>query len=123
VAPEAHALRLKKRNQAEQFIHLRFERRAIEAAQASGELQVFAAREMRIEMRLFGHVADAVLELLEILADIAPVKKDAPGIRLDEADDHLDGGAFAGSVGAQVAENLSGATGDRRNVPHCGADC
>ena len=32
-----------------------------------------------------------------------------PLVGLEQAGDHLDGGAFAGAVGSQVAEDLTGA--------------
>ena len=68
--------------EAEQFIHLRVEAGAVQAAQASGQLQVFAAGEVRIEVRLFGHVADAMLEVLEVLVDVAAMEKDVAGVGL-----------------------------------------
>ena len=58
-------------------------------------------------MRLFRHVADALLKGGEIVVDAVAVVKDLPLGGFDQAGEHLHGGAFAGAVGAQVAEDLA----------------
>ncbi len=56
---------------AEELVHLGLEHGARNSAEAAHQLQVFAAREMGVEVRLFGHVADALLEGGEIVIDAA----------------------------------------------------
>ena len=95
-------------DQAEQFVHLAVEREAGYPAETSGELQIFAAGEVRIEVRLLGDVADAALEGLEVAVDVLAVEEDVAGGRLEQAGEHLHGGAFARAVGTEIAENLAG---------------
>ena len=81
-------------------------------AEAAGELEVLAATQMGIEVRFFGDVAEATLEALEVAADVLAMKEDASAGGFEEAGEHLDGGAFAGSVGAEIAQDLTGADGE-----------
>ena len=67
---------------------------------------------MRVEVRLFRHVADALLEGGEVVVDAFAVVKDLPVGRLDQPGQHLDRGALAGAVRPQVAEDLSGPDGE-----------
>ena len=49
--------------------------------------------------------------------NVLAVVDDLPVRRLEQASEHFDGGAFAGAVGAEVAENLSGLQ-RKGDVPH-----
>src|SRR5579871_1319410 len=62
---------------------------------------------MRVQMRLFGDVADAALVRGEIVVDAAAVVKDLPVGWVDQPGQYLDGGAFAGAVRAQVAKDFA----------------
>ena len=59
-------------------------------------------------MRLLRHVADAPLEGGEVVVHAASAVEDLAFGRLDQAGEHLDGGALAGSVGPEVAEDFAG---------------
>ena len=100
VVPEA--------DEAEEFVHLGLQGAAGNPAQASGELEIFAAGEVGVEVRLFGDVADAALEGFEIAVDVLAMEEDVAGGGLQESGEHFDGGAFSGAVGSEVAENFAG---------------
>ena len=78
-------------------------------AQLAHHDQVFEAAQMRVEMRLFGHVAHALLVGDRVALDGLAVEQDLAGGGLDQAGDHLHGGGFAGAVRSQVAGDLAGA--------------
>ena len=63
-------------DEAEQLVHLGFERASLDAAQAPDQLQILAAAEVRIQVRLLGHVADASLVGFEVAADFLSVELD-----------------------------------------------
>jgi hypothetical protein len=42
-----------------------------------------------------------------ILGQRAAVERDRPGARLEQADDDVDGGALAGAVGTEIADDLA----------------
>ena len=62
---------------------------------------------MRVEIRLLRDVADLPLVRDRILGQRAAVERDRPGARLEQADDDVDGGALAGAVGAEIADDLA----------------
>ncbi len=70
--------------------------------------QVFEAAQMRVQMRLFGHVAHALLPGDQVAPDGFAVEQNLAAARLDEAGDHLHGGGFAGAVRPEVAGHLAG---------------
>jgi hypothetical protein len=109
-------------DEAEEFVHFGFEDAAGKAAQAAGELEVFAAAEVGIEVGLLGDVAEAALEALQVAADILAVEEDASAGRLEQAGEHLDGGALAGAVGAEIAQDLARADGEADRVHGGGTD-
>jgi len=81
------------------------------------DTSVFDAAQVRVEVRLFGHVADLPAVVDQIGRDVDPLKKDCAAARFDESGQHADRRGLAGSVRSQVAEHLSG--GDReRDVGH-----
>src|ERR1017187_8066380 len=103
-------------DEAKELVHFGFEDAARDAAQTAGELEVFAAAEVRIEVGLLGDVAEAALEAFEIAADVLTVEEDAPTGGLEQSGEHLDGGTLAGAVGAEIAQDLAGADGDADRV-------
>ena len=62
-------------------------------------------------MRLFGHVAHALLVGDQVALDRFAVEQDLAGGGVHQAGDHLHGGGLAGAVGAQVAGDLAGTGG------------
>ena len=78
-------------------------------AQLAHHDEVFQAAQMRVEVRLFGHVAHALLVGDQVALDGLAVEEDLAGGHLDQAGDHLHGGGFARAVRAQVAGHLAGA--------------
>ena len=96
------------REGAEEFVHLGFEDAARHAAQPAHQLEILAAGEVRVEVGLLRHVADAPLEGGEILVHAASAVEDLTFGRLDQPGQHLHRGALAGSVGPEVAEDFAG---------------
>ena len=90
-----------------------------QAAQLAHHDQVFEAAEMRVKMRLFGHVAHALLVGDQVALDGFAVEKDLARGRLDQAGDHFHGGGFAGAVRPQVAGDFARAGGEA-DVVHGG---
>ena len=109
-------------DEVEQVIHLGFERAAGDAAEPAGELEILAAAEVGIEVRLLGNIAEAALEGFEIEADVLAVHGDAAGGGLEKSGEHLDGGAFSGAVGAEIAENFTRPDGEADAIYGGGAD-
>src|SRR5689334_19249424 len=69
-------------------------------------------------MRLLGDIAHAALETDPVLPDVAAVKEDLSGGGLDQSGENFDGGALAGAVGPDVAEDLAGMNGEADTI-HC----
>ena len=82
-----------------------------QAAQLADHHQVLQAAQVRVEMRLFGHVAHALLVGDQVALNALAVEQDLAGGRLHQAGDHLHGGGLAGAVRPQVAGDLAGAGG------------
>ena len=82
------------------------------AAQATDELEVLEPGEMGVDLGFFGDVAEVGAEGGEVVVDVAAGEEDLAAGGLDEADDHFDGGGFAGAVGAEVAEDVAGGEGE-----------
>ena len=78
-----------------------------QTAQSAGQLQILAASELRIKMRLLRHVADGPQKTRPIGANVAAVKQDLALRRLDQPDQHFDGGALACTIRPQIAEDLA----------------
>ena len=64
---------------------------------------------MRVEMRLFGHVAHALLVGDQVALDGFAVEQDLARGGLQQPGDHLHRGGFAGAVRPQVPGDLAGA--------------
>ena len=93
---------------AEEFVHLGIEDAARHAAKPAHQLKILASGEVRVEVGLLRHVADAPLEGGEVLVHAASAVEDLTFGRLDQPGQHLHGGALAGSVGPEVAEDFAG---------------
>jgi len=83
-----------------------------EVSQQADHAQIFEAAQVRVEMRLFGHVAEALLVADQVVPDGSALEQDFACRRLDERGDHFHSGRFAGAVGPQVAGDLAGARGE-----------
>jgi hypothetical protein len=103
-------------DEAQEFVHLDFEGAARNPAQAAGELQIFAAAEVGIEVWFLGDVPEAALVTFEISAYILAVKEDAAAGRLQQSGEHLDGGALASAVGSEIPEDLAGMDGEAHRI-------
>lgn len=97
---------------AQEFVHLRFQRAARHTAQAAAQLQILAAGEVRIKVRLLGDVADAPLEGGEIVVHAAALVEDPALGGLDEAGEHFHRGALPRPVRTQVPEDLARSDGE-----------
>ncbi len=97
-------------DEPEKLVHFGFEDVPGYSAETPDKLEMFASAEVRIEVRLFGHVADAALKGFAgfgIFVDVVAIQRDFAGRGLQKADYHLDGGALAGAVGAEIAERFA----------------
>src|SRR6516162_11562847 len=63
---------------------------------------------MRIEMRLFRHIAHPGFVRNQIMVDAAAIEKDLSGRDLEQSGDHLDGRGFPGTVGAEIPGHFAG---------------
>ena len=66
-----------------------------QTAQLANHGQVFEASQMRIDLRLFGHVSHAALVGHRIVLDALALEQDFPVGRLHESRNHLHGGRLA----------------------------
>ena len=89
-----------------------FDEPFLHAAQAADELEVFEAGEVGVDLGFFGDVAEMGAVGGEVFVDVAAGEEDFAVGGLDHAGDHLDGGGFAGAVGAEVAEDFAFAEGE-----------
>ena len=80
----------------------------VEAVHAADEAEVFGCGEAAEEGEAFGDYADLAFDLDGVGGGIEAENLDAAGGRGEEAGEHLDGGGFAGAVGAEEAEELTG---------------
>jgi hypothetical protein len=122
VAGERGVATVPEADEAEEIVHFGFERAARNAAEAAGELEVFAAAEVGIEVGLLGDVAQAALKGFEIVPDVLAMEEDASAGGFEEAGEHLDSGAFAGAVGAEVAQDLARVDGEADGIDGRGSD-
>ena len=102
--------------QPEQLDHRASIRRADRArgipVHVGDELQHFAPGELLVEERLVGNIADELTRLPATLVQVEPADAHAARGREQQAAHHLDGGGFAGAVGAQEREQLAPADGE-----------
>ena len=78
-------------------------------AQAPDQRQILDRRQVGVEVRLLGHVADPAPVGHRIHGHRPAVERHRSRARLQQADDGVDRGALARSVRPQVAENLAAA--------------
>ncbi len=78
-----------------------------DVVEAGEERDVLFHREVAVEGEQLRHVADALLDLLGVGADVEPGHASVAGARREQAGEHLDGGRLAGAVGAEEAEDLA----------------
>ncbi len=91
----------------EQLVAARVGGLAIEMVQAGDELEVFGGGEAVVERRSLRHVADTSLHVDRLLDDVEAGNPRATARRPDHAGEDLDGGGFAGAVGAQETQDLA----------------
>ena len=70
------------------------------------QLQILETAEKRIQVRDLRHIADPPLVLYRVVFDVAALEQDFAFGGFEKTRDHIHCGALAGSVGAQVAEDL-----------------
>ena len=82
------------------------------SAESAGELEVFEAGEVAVEVRFFGDVAEMVFEAGGVIADVLAVEENPTLGGVQEAGHHFHGGGLAGAVGAEIAGDLAWAHGE-----------
>ncbi len=80
----------------------------VEAVHAADEVEVLAGGELAEEGHALGDDADVALDLDGVVEEVFAEDLDGAGAGSEEAGEHLDGGGFAGAVGAEEAEELAG---------------
>src|SRR5690606_22249015 len=70
-------------------------------------VEVLFCGEIGVEPDVFGHVADFLLHLDRVGGDLGPVDVACARGRLDEPDEHQDGGALASAVRTEQPEDLA----------------
>ena len=84
----------------------------VEAVHASDEAEVFGGGEAAEEGEAFGDDADLALDFDGVGDGVEAEDLDGAGGGSEQAGEHLDGGGFAGAVGAEEAEELAGSDGE-----------
>lgn len=77
------------------------------ATELADHFEILRAGQVRIEMRFFGNVPEALFVRQTIVSDRFAVEKDLTFTGLDQACDHLQGCRFSGTVRAQISGYLS----------------
>ena len=81
---------------------------AFEAVHASDEAKIFRRSEAAEEGEAFGKDADLTFDVEGVGGEVDAEEVDAAGGGSKEAGEHLDGGGFAGTVGAEESKELTG---------------
>ena len=110
------ALGLREREALAERTPAALERRAGEPVEPGVELDVLAQREALVQAHLLAHVADPVAHAARVADDVHAVDLDRARRRPDEADQHADGRALAGAVGAEEGEDRARRHFDREVV-------
>jgi hypothetical protein len=84
----------------------------VEAVHAADEGEVFGCGETAEEGEAFGDDTDLALDFDGVGSGVEAENLDAAGGWRKQAGEHLDGGGFAGAVGAEEAEELAGGDGE-----------
>ncbi len=85
-----------------------------EAVDAGDELQVLQDRQVLVEREALRHVADVVLDLLALGADVVAERRAAAAVGRQQPAQHAQGGGLAGAVGAEEAVDLAAAHAHRQ---------
>lgn len=96
--------------EGDEFFAAGFEFGAVEAVEASVELEVFEGGEFVVEGEFLGHIADEAFDLFGGLFDVEAGDFGGSFGGFEDAAEHADDGGFAGAVGAEEAKD--GAFGD-----------
>src|SRR4051812_21220267 len=100
------------RHELEQLLRACGRSGAVEAVHAADEAEVFGCGEAAEEGEAFGNDADLALDFDGIGDRVEAEDPDAAGGGSEEAGEHLDSSGFAGAVGAEEAEELTGRDGE-----------
>ena len=102
--------------QLQQFVAALANGGARQVAQHPGKAQVFVHRQRAVQGRLLEHQADLAAHRHALPEDIVAshVCLSFRGAR--QGGQHVDGGGFAGAVGAEQAEELAGGNGELQPV-------
>jgi hypothetical protein len=88
-------------------------------AEPADQAQVLDGRQVGIEPRLLGEVADTRLMLDEPVVNVGAVPADVAAGRRQQPDDDLHRGRLARAVGSEQADHFA-RPGREREVPHRG---
>src|SRR5258706_8712 len=94
------------------------QRGARDAAQPPYKFQVLRRREIRIEARFFGYVADDRLIVLQLLLDVDASPTDHAASGSKQSDDHAHRRALTRPVAAKKPDNVSRLRAETQR-PHC----
>ncbi len=84
----------------------------VETVHATDEGEVLGCGEAAEEGEAFGDDADLAFDFDGVGGGVEAENLDGAGGGREEAGEHLDGGGFAGAVGAEEAEELAGGDGE-----------
>ena len=76
-----------------------------QAVKPRDKFEVFSNREILVEAKTLGHVADQALDLVGVAADVVAEAGALASIRRQQATQHADGGGLAGTVRAEEAKD------------------
>ena len=97
------------RKQFQQIVRTSVENMLGQAAEPSDQLQILHCSQRRIDLRLFGHIADSAFKSIEVPPRIGSIEKDSSRRRLDKPDQHFHRCGFPRTVGPQVSRDVSAA--------------
>src|SRR6201999_2980516 len=86
---------------------LRLNQGLAQSTQSPHKLQILEPGHVRVELRLFRHVAEAASKADHVLADIAPFVENLAAVRPDEPGDYLDRRRFARPIWPQKTDNFA----------------
>ncbi len=107
---------LPKREQPQHLVHTRLQNFAGQSAKPAHQLQVLAPAQVRIEVRLFGHITHLALETDPVRADIVALEENLSFGRLDQPGKHFDRRTLPGAVGPDVTEDFTRPDGEADTV-------
>ena len=94
-------------HQRQQLLDALFEEIAGQVIEPALQEQVLAAGQLVVQADLLGRVADAPADGVGVATDVQAEDVRLPTRFGEQRDEHLDGGGFAGPVGAEEAEELA----------------